>query len=74
MSLACTADDPHFKTAAIVPGKYTLLVEAWRKETPEEMHRTGIRLPAFNAIQKITIAADRDPQAVKLELKACPRK
>ena len=56
------------------PGKYTLIVEAWRPMTREEQMRTGDRLPAFSAIQKITIPEDKDPEPLKIELKPYERK
>ena len=67
--VACTQDDPHFKTAALEPGTYTLVVEAWRRESREQGFRSGIRLPAFTATRKVTVLPDQDPDAVTLELK-----
>ena len=73
-ALAVPQENPHFQTAALEPGTYTLIVEAWRPEPRTGTFTTGIRLPAFNAIRKITIPPDKDPAQVKVELKAYERK
>ena len=65
-------EDGNFQTARLLPGTYTVVAEAYRPETPEEMSRSGIRLPSHGGTAQVTISADTPPSPVTIELLPAP--
>lgn len=61
--------DGHFRTEPLSPGTYTVVVEAYLSETPEQRNSTGIRRPDFIGTAKVTIFPDRPPPPVKITLR-----
>jgi hypothetical protein len=69
---AMTCDEAgRFSTARLEPGAYAFIAEAYLPETAEMRGRSGIRLPDFVAVKKVTVA--KDGQAPEVELALLPR-
>jgi hypothetical protein len=62
--------DGHFETARLVPGNYALRAEVYEPEPPSSVWRSGVRLPSYIGIAKITVTADTAPAPVKVQLRA----
>jgi hypothetical protein len=61
-------EDGRFETARLQPGNYTVLVEVFEPEPRSSVVRTGIRLPNYTGIAKLTITADTAPPLVKIPI------
>ena len=68
-ALTC-GKDGQFQTASLEPGTYTVAVEVYRPETPEESHRTGIRLPAYIGSANVIVTTNAAPPPVTIDLHA----
>ncbi len=55
---SCNAEDGHFETEPLSPGVYSIVVEAYLPETPEQSNSTGLRLPDFVGTAKVSITPD----------------
>jgi len=60
--------DGRFETARLEPGNYTVVVEVFEPEPPSSVFRSGIRLPNYTGIAKVTITADTPPPLVKIPI------
>jgi hypothetical protein len=68
-ALACNPADGHFKTAPLLPGIYTVVIEAYLPELPEQRFSTGIRPPNFIGTAKVEVSRDTAPAPVKIDLR-----
>jgi len=68
-ALACNPADGHFKTAPLLPGTYTVVIEAYLPELPEQRFSTGIRLPDFIGTAKVEVLRDTALAPVKIDLR-----
>jgi hypothetical protein len=67
---ALTCDqNGNFHTAALEPGTYTVVAEAYTPEPRTGVMSTGVRLPAYLGVAKITIAANAPPPPLQIELR-----
>ncbi|MBN2294292.1 MAG: DUF1549 domain-containing protein [Pirellulales bacterium] len=58
-----------FKTERIEPGKYKVVAEAYRQETPEEMTYSGVRLPKWIGTAIVNVPESGDPPNVRVEMR-----
>ena len=58
-----------FKTERIPPGKYKVVVEAYRQETREEMSRSGWRLPKWTGTAEVDVPESGEPPKVRLMMR-----
>ena len=63
--LALQGNGP-FKTERIPPGKYKVVVEAYKQETPGEMSRSGWRLPKWTGTADVDVPESGEPPKVRL--------
>jgi hypothetical protein len=63
--LALEGNGP-FKTERIPPGKYKVVVEAYKQETPKEMSRSGWRLPKWTGTADIDVPKSGEPPKARL--------
>jgi hypothetical protein len=63
----------HFSTAQLEPGTYTIVAEAFTQNPPSAAIDTGIRLPDYIGMAKVTVGADAPPSPVKIELTVVSR-
>jgi beta-lactamase regulating signal transducer with metallopeptidase domain/protocatechuate 3,4-dioxygenase beta subunit len=63
--LALEGNGP-FKTERIPPGKYKVVVEAYKQETREEMSRSGWRLPKWTAAADVDVPESGAPPKVRV--------
>ena len=66
--LALEGNGP-FKTERIPPGKYKVVVEAYKQETREEMSHTGIRLPKWIGTAGVNVPESGEPPKVRLMMR-----
>ncbi len=58
-----------FMTERIPPGKYKVIVKAYRQETPEEKSRSGIRLPKWIATADVEVPESGEPPKARLTMR-----
>ncbi|NQU20499.1 MAG: HEAT repeat domain-containing protein [Candidatus Nealsonbacteria bacterium] len=61
-------DNGPFKTERISPGKYKVVVEAYRQETREEMARSGMRLPKWTGTAEVDVPESGEPPKVRVTM------
>lgn len=61
-----------FKTARIAPGSYAVVANAYRPEPQTGVLRSGIRLPDFIGIAKVTVPEQGLPPRVRIDMQPCP--
>ncbi len=66
--LALEGNGP-FKTERIPPGKYKVVVQAYRQETRKEMSRSGWRLPKWIGTADVTVPESGEPPNVRLMMR-----
>ncbi len=57
-----------FKTERIPPGKYKVVVEAYKQETPGEMSLSGWRLPKWTGTADVDVVESGDPPKVRVTM------
>ena len=58
-----------FTTERIPPGKYKVVVEAYKQETPGEMSGSGWRLPKWTAAADVDVPETGEPPKVRLMMR-----
>ncbi|NQT11184.1 MAG: biopolymer transporter ExbD [Planctomycetes bacterium] len=58
-----------FQTERIPPGKYQVVVEAYKQETPEEMSLSGWRLPKWMGTADVDVPESGEPPKVRLMMR-----
>jgi hypothetical protein len=61
--------DGSFRTERILPGEYTIEVQAYEPEPPGRRFNTGLRGPNLTGTIKVTVPAEGEPKPVTITLK-----